>query len=558
MGDLLPPSGLLRRCRAFACQPRALVLAAVAAVAPTARAAPTNLAAQEPGPGADAWQAARANAARSRQAVSFCLRYAHGWLGHADPRSGLLPRTLTGDAFWNAKDCAADNFPFLAMTAHLTGQPHLLAAAAHVFAQERRLTATPLGLPDDFDFGTQAQPARAPRLDQSIFGAAEYCKDGLLPLLEWTGDPDYEARLIELLRAILAQAAVPSPAGAIPSRELEVNGDLLQALSRAAWLTGDAAFAAMAFRLGDHYLLHEPLLSAGVLPLRDHGCEVIGGLAEAYVLAAHRDPPRRERWRPPLRALLACVAEHGVRDDGLLYDAIDPRDGRAVRPSASDGWGYVLDAFVAVAAADGDEALAAVARRCLARVASVRIEATAGLGGADGCADTLEGAINLLARFPEPATRTWIDREMQRLVGLQRADGVIEGWYGDGNSARTAWMWALMQTCGVRAQPWRADLELGAEATPDGGIRLLLRAEFAWHGELCFDRPRHRELMHMPFDVARINQWPEWFTVVGDRSYELQLEDGEAAQVTGEALRRWPARLRGKDELRLVVVPRAK
>lgn len=262
----------------------------------------------------DPWQRARTNGEHSRHAVAFCLRYAHGWLGHADPQSGLLPRTLNGDAIWNARDCAADNFPFLAMTAHLTGQPHLLAAAAHIFAQERRLTATPSGLPDDFVFAIQAQPPRTPSRDELVFGAAEYCKDGLLPLLEWTGGAGYRTRLVDLLRAILADAAVPS--------------------------------------------------------LRDHGCEVIGGLAEAYVLAAHRDPERRERWRTPLYALLDCIVAHGVRDDGLLHNAIDPRDGKPVGQGASDGWGYVLDAFLAVAKVDDEVRWHEVARQCLARVST--------------------------------------------------------------------------------------------------------------------------------------------------------------------------------------------
>ncbi|MEZ5962551.1 MAG: acetylxylan esterase [Planctomycetota bacterium] len=521
-----------------------LVSALVVAASSTAQSEPAR---------DDAWSEARARGELSQRAVLFCLRYADGWLAHADPTTGLLPRTLTGEAYWNAKDCAADNYPFLAITAHVTGLPHLLATSAHILAQERRLTATPLGLPDDFVFADQARPARTPSRDELVFGAAEYVKDGLLPLLEWTGDEAYRTRSVELLRAIVTQAAVASPAGSLPSDNLEVNGDLLQAFSRAAWLTGDAAFATMAFRLGDHYLLHEPLLAAKALPLRDHGCEVIGGLTEAYVLAAHRDPERRARWRPPLHALLDVIAAHGVRDDGLLHEAIDPKTGRPTGGGASDGWGYVLDAFVAVGALEPETPYADVARRCLARVAGVDIAHTPGLGGADGAADTLEGAINLLARFDDRPARAWVDREMDRLLGMQRADGILEAWYGDGNSARTAWMWALMQTCGIHARPWRPDLALGAEATADGGVRVVLRAEFAWEGELRFDRPRHRDLMHLPLDYARINQWPQWFTVDTAGAYAVARNGTPTQHVAGATLLGWPLSLRPKEEVRLEV-----
>lgn len=508
---------------------------------------------QAPAAPADPFEEAAHRARLGQRAVAFCLRYAHGWLGHADPTTGLLPRTLNGDARWNAKDCAADNFPFLAMTAHLTAQPHLLAAAAHMLAQERRLTATPLGLPDDFLFASQARPERAPDVAALVFGAAEYCKDGLLPLLEWTGDPRYRERLLELLQAILDQARTPSPAGPLPSSNLEVNGDLLQAYSRAAWLTGSEAFAAMAFRIGDHYLLHHSLLEAESLALRDHGCEVIGGLAEAYVLAAHRDPDRQARWRKPLHALLECIAAHGIRADGLLHDAIDPRTGTPRGKGASDGWGYVLDAFLAVATADGEPRFADVARSCLQRVAAVQIATTPGLGGADGAADTLEGAINLLARFPDPAARAFVDREMERLLGMQRPDGILEAWYGDGNSARTAWMWALMQTCGVHAQPWREDLQLGAARDEQGVVHIVLRADFAWRGCLRFDAPRHRTVMGMPCDYGRINQWPEWFTVESDRTYAVSAGAEAARRVQGEQLLRWPVQVAAKSELRLRV-----
>lgn len=495
------------------------------------------------------------NAAATRRAVGFALRYANGWLEHADPRSGLLPRNLTSDAYWNAKDCAADNYPFLALTGLMTGLPHLRRSCEQILVQEQRLCSRVDGMPDDFVFASQRFRTAEPNLEAVIFGAAEYCKDGLLPMTEWAGQGPWSVRMLQLLRAIAAHSEVDSPAGKLASRVLEVNGDLLQAYSRGYWLSGDPLFAEHAFRLGDHYLLHAPLLAQARLPLRDHGCEVIGGLSEAYVLAAALDPARRERWRAPLHALLDCVLAHGVRKDGLLHNAIDPHSGAAVGDGASDGWGYVLDAVLTVADVDRDDAYRQAVRDCLQHVTDVDCARTPGLGGADGCADTLEGALNLLQRLPEPATFAWVDREIEQLFLLQRSDGILEAWYGDGNSARTMWMWALQKTQGIVAQPWREDLSLGAERLADGSLRISLSADFAWQGTLRFERPRADVVMHLPFDYARINQWPEWYPLARHAVYALRSDAGGERLLTGRELWSLPMALQPKQTLRFTLVP---
>ena len=95
---------------------------------------------------------------------------------------------------------------------------------------------------------------------------------------------------------------------------------------------------------------------------------------------------------------------------------------------------------------------------------------------------------------------------------IQKPDGIIEGWHGDGNFARTSLMYALWKTQGVTVQPWRADVRFGA-VREGGTLYLSLTADQPWEGRLVFDRPRHKLLMHLPLDYPRINQFPEWFTV---------------------------------------------
>jgi hypothetical protein len=130
------------------------------------------LLAQGPAVDASLWNLADQNAVRSQQAIRFCRRYAWGWLAHADPRSGLIPRNLTADAYWNAKDSAADNYPFIVLTAFVTDDYHLKEASRTILETEQKLTRRLDSLPDDFVFATQSFRTEEPDFDDIIFGAS--------------------------------------------------------------------------------------------------------------------------------------------------------------------------------------------------------------------------------------------------------------------------------------------------------------------------------------------------------------------------------------------------
>jgi hypothetical protein len=133
-----------------------------------------------------------------------------------------------------------------------------------------------------------------------------------------------------------------------------------------------------------------------------------------------------------------------------------------------------------------------------------------------------------------PSAFEWVDSEIRTMWAKQQPDGVIEGWHGDGNFARTSLMYALMKTQGCRLEPWRADLRIGA--VRDGEkLHLYLSAKRPWTGKLLFDRPRHKTIMHLPVDYPRINQFPEWFTLPPDKHPDgmpVTLEPGKAVRMT--------------------------
>jgi len=508
-------------------------------------------------PGADLeenWLRAEAHGRETQTIIRFCNRYAWGWLSQADPKTGLLPRTLEGSWLWNAKDCAADNFPFLLLTGYVTGQHHLKQAGLRILDRERELTPRLLSLPDTYDFAAGGFPSEKMDKNTILFGASEYIKDGLMPVTEWLGPGPWLDLYKELVIDIWAEADFETAAGILPTANVEVHGELMQSLSRLYWITGEERFKEWAFQLADYYLIHEDLTERESLRLRDHGCEILSGLSEAYLIASFKDGDRHVRYREPLYRLLDNILEKGVNADGMMPDAYNPRTGEHLGERLADTWGYVYNAFLTVAEVDGEERYREAVRHALDSVHKYLGQGWEG-EGADGYADAVEGALNLINRIGSPGAERWIDESIPYILAKQGEDGIIEGWYGDGNSARTTLMAALWKTQGVTAEPWREDLRLGAVRTTDGRLLISLSTEWFFDGRLRFDRPRHRQDFNMPWDYPRINQFPEWFTVDRNREYLVTRDGGPPQRMNGKELLDLPVRLGKGESTRIVVEP---
>jgi hypothetical protein len=173
---------------------------------------------------------------------------------------------------------------------------------------------------------------------------------------------------------------------------------------------------------------------------------------------------------------------------------------------------------------------------------------------ADGYADSIEGAINLFNREPIASAAEWMDAEIKTMWGRQHPNGVIEGWHGDGNSARTSLMYALWKTQGITVEPWRADVRFGA-AREGGNLCISVVADKPWEGRLIFDKQRHKLNMHLPLDYPRINQFPEWFTAQAGARYEVNnVASSEKLRRDGkELIEGIPVSLKVGEELRLLV-----
>jgi hypothetical protein len=470
-----------------------------------------------------------------------CKKFVAGWLVYADPNTGLIPRNLSQDKdIWNAQDSAADNYPFMVLTAAITDRPLFEGRMLDILKTETKLTSRIGNLPDTYSFSKRSFQFPQPDISRIIFGSAEYVKDGLLPLTEWLGQSPWCDRMLGILDDIWKNAPIDTKFGKIISLSQEVNGEMLQTLSRIYWMTGDRKYLDWALRLGDYYLLdeHHPTRDETMLRLRDHGCEIVSGLCELYATVSFAQPDKKQTYQKPIHEMLDRILEAGCNEHALFYNWFNPRTGEHDKALA-DTWGYNYNGFYTVYLIDKTDSYRNAVRKALSNLNLYYKNYPWGGKSvlADEYADSIESAINLYNRERIQSVADWLDSEIKVMWNIQKSDGVIEGWHGDGNFARTTIMYCLWKTKGVTIQPWREDVIYGA--IEDGNcLKIALRAEKSWQGKLIFDSPRHKTIMKLPLDWPRINQFPEWFTADASKTYTItDLSTGSKQTYTGQKLR---------------------
>jgi hypothetical protein len=463
------------------------------------------------------------NGIAANEGLNRCVKYVHGWLKHADTITGLIPRNLDKNTdIWNARDAAADNYPFMVLTCALTDLSMFNGKMLDMLRTERKLTSRIGTLPDTYSFSKQGFNDSVPDLDQILFGASEYIKDGLLPLTEWLGESPWSDRMIEMLDDMLERAPVQTSYGNILSMNHEVNGEMLQTLSRVYWMTGKEKYLEFAIRLGDYYLLGEnhPTRDFENLRLRDHGCEIVSGLTELYATVYYAKHEKYEEYKSHIHEMLNRILEVGQNENGMFFNNINPKTGQPIGEGIADTWGYTYNGFYTVYLIDNVEKYRESAIKALNSLYNNYRNYKWERESADGYADAIESAINLFNREPIPSVADWIDSEIKVMWEKQQSDGTIEGWHGDGNFARTTIMYCLWKTLGLTAQPWRNDLNIGA-VMKGNKLFISLYAEEDWNGKIIFDKQRHQTNMNLPFDWPRINQFPEWYTINTNKKYVL-------------------------------------
>ena len=131
---------------------------------------------------AAAFRLCERHARQANEALFRSRRFVDGWLAKADPATGLIPRNLRESRdFWNGRDAAADNYPFMVLTAAMTDRALFEGRMLDMLRTETRLTCRVGRLPDDYAFSKKGWRRESVDLDALIFDGAEYVKDGLCP-----------------------------------------------------------------------------------------------------------------------------------------------------------------------------------------------------------------------------------------------------------------------------------------------------------------------------------------------------------------------------------------
>lgn len=496
------------------------------------------------------------NGKPASEGFSRSLKFVKGWMTKTDSVTGLIPTNLTKNVdVWEPHNSAADNYAFMVLTAYLTDKDLYNGKMTEMLNTERKLTSRVKSLPDIWSFPKQNFLSDELKMSQVIFGTSEYIKDGLIPLNEYIGKSAWQERMMEMLHDLQEHLVNPADLETLYSERMasveEVNGNMLQILSRMYWMTGEQKYLDWATKIGDYYLLGERDLSQiEYLRIRDHGCEIIGGLSELYVTVHFANPEKKELYKTQFYKVLDRILEIGRNEDGLFYNAVNAKTGEIVDEKIVDNWGYIFNAFYSVYLVDQKtEYRKAVLKGFETLNEKYRNYAWEGTSH-DGYADAIESGINLYNREPVPGLKSWIDSEMQVMFAMQQPDGIIGGWHGDGNFARTAIMYSLWKTQGATIQPWRSDVILGAEKI-ENETYFVLTAETDWEGLLVFDAQRHKTILHLPIDYPRINQFPEWFTAEDGMEYSIvSSQKNLTGKLTGKQLKEGlPVKLKAGEQL---------
>jgi hypothetical protein len=116
---------------------------------------------------------------------------------------------------------------------------------------------------------------------------------------------------------------------------------------------------------------------------------------------------------------------------------------------------------------------------------------------------------------------------------MQKPDGHIEYWYGEGNYNRTSMIYALMKSQGVRPAAWEPGVRVGAVRSGEG---LVLSVQAPAARVYTFDFARHRRVLNFDRNYVRLNEIPEWFTVDENTLYRVRRPGQPERVVLGSQL----------------------
>ncbi len=493
---------------------------------------------------------ARLFASQNAEAMSRSYRTLKATLQEADKRTLLIPNffmlnPVPGIERYNYTryspfHSGADLYGYLVIAAYLLEPQLYQTRMLEMLRNEKLYTSAKRSIPGEYSIRRQ-EVGRA-----SVFGAAEYAKDGLISITELVNDSPWFWRMHEMMIDVMELATVETKYGKIPAEDSELNGDLLQVLPRLYWKTGDFRFVEWNRRISDAYLL-EILPKNGWLPvkdwsfkkqkgkggakLRDHGNETIVGLVLSYTMESLLNSDRVPLYREAITKMMDRILQ-SANPDGLLYNKIDTVTLKPLDEGLADNWGYIYGAVYNMYLLTGDERYRNAIDRVLTALPKYLNYPWEG-EHYDGYADSIESALYLVNRLPNQAASDWMDSEIKHIWKQQTKDGHSDRSYLQGNFIRTSLLYGLMKSKGLSSADWREGLGLGAVVEDKSLVIEILppQGQANWSGTIRFDSPRHREIYNLPKNFIRLNEFPEWYTVLPMKFYQLSGPTGQTPQL---------------------------
>jgi hypothetical protein len=409
---------------------------------------------------------AKASADIAGPALDKIQRWLHEIaLPKIDPKTGLY----LADGAWNYRDTAADCLPYLVWAAWATDREALDGPIRQVLSAERRLCNVLDSIPAPYDFDT-GKPKELSKPDL-IFEASEYVKDGLVPIVEVLGKGPWFDRMREITDDIWKHADYETPYGMIPSDNVEVNGNHLQILARMYGMTRCDKYLIWSRRIVDFYLTDPNWVPSR---LRDHGCEIIGGIGLWYavelrsagqsVAEDNYEKVLKNKYQPRIEKLYDEILARGTNPDGFMFNAIPDTPPADHNANLSDGWGYNYVGMLCYDMITHTERYKPYAQKALDNLSKPHFQSYPWEKNIDGYADSIEGALYLMKYIDSPAGTAWVTSEgtSKLLQGPLLDNGELWGTSKfQSNAIRTVLMLSMMHTENVTVRPWQQGLRIG-------------------------------------------------------------------------------------------------
>ena len=479
-------------------------------------------------------------------------RLLQGWIdNNYDPKTKLIFRKSGNRRLrWDYHDVAADYHSSLVLISHYVAPEYNQPGARlhQTLLSSKNLCTLPNGIPGVYYFDTGKVEGEA-----TYLALSEWLRDGLIRIAENLGTDNvwYE----EMCRLSDAMIRVAHQRGGLYqecSRSTEALGNMLQSLARLYVMSGERRYLEAAEEIGDALLLDPNVDTFRRMverrdSFRDHGCEMIPGLAELFVVECKLDSGRAKSYRRPLMRVLDQILQTSAHPKTGLFCGDLDKDGNTVWLQPPDTWGYVLFSYENFDRATGTgryrKAIEKPIRWLLdnrkdfeqCREAKLWPQAA----HRDTWSDSHESMIilaNRLGMFDQQVFQwlDWMTLQSEHRRHLDKQYGPYLNAHDDGSTGRCLCTHMMACSRGVRHVPFQEGLRIGGMPFADG-LLLSLESAKPYQGKLRFDWPRG-VYPTGTLDWARLNEMPAWFVVEPEKEYSVTVNGSPEKVMLGQQL----------------------